>query len=186
MITFPFKSEFYTVFPAPNAEQLISVIDEVCNTKQVDNDVFEWGKLCKVDTIPLLLQDFLDLYQPSVKVFCQLFKKDIKYTMTMHNPWINLYKKGYFQEVHNHKGNDISSVFFANDGENFSKFFFVDRQTNGYSLIYDKLISYNCSEKPKIKAGDIMFFSSNLFHGVSPHKNDIIRKTLSVNFNIRR
>ena len=42
---------------------------------------------------------------------------------------------------------------------------------------------YN-TEKPKIKAGDIMFFSSNLFHGVSPHENDMIRKTLSVNFDI--
>ena len=52
------------------------------------------------------------------------------------------------------------------------------------SSISEKVV--HKSEKPKIKAGDIMFFSSNLFHGVSPHKNDIIRKTLSVNFNIRR
>ena len=43
MINIPFSSEFYTVFPAPNSEELISKIDDVCNSQQVDNDFFEWG-----------------------------------------------------------------------------------------------------------------------------------------------
>ena len=108
MINIPFPSEFYTVFPAPNSDELISVVDEVCNTKQVDNDFFEWGKLCKVDRIPLLWQDFIDLYKPSIDVFCNQFSKDIKYTM--YNPWLNLYKKGYYQEIHDHAGHDLSLI----------------------------------------------------------------------------
>ena len=184
MLTAPFVSEFYTIFPAPNADELIEFVNKTSDTKDIDNDHFEWGSKCKIDRIPIPWQDAIELYKPSMELLYKEFSKSFSYNFF--DPWINLYKKGYYQEIHAHKGNDISSVFFANDGENFSKFFFVDRQTNGYSLIYDKLISHNYSEKPKIKAGDIMFFSSNLFHGVSPHKNDIIRKTLSVNFNIRR
>ena len=80
-IYLPFTSDFFTLFPAPNAEELISSIEEICKTKKVDNDFRDWGKTCRVDTIPLLWQDFLDLYQPSIKVFCEIFKKDIKYTM---------------------------------------------------------------------------------------------------------
>ena len=63
MINIPFSSEFYTVFPAPNSDELISKIDDVCNTQQVDNDFFEWGRYCKVDRIPLIWQDFLDLFE---------------------------------------------------------------------------------------------------------------------------
>ena len=71
-IYLPFTSEFFTLFPAPNSEELISKIEEVCHTKKVDNDGREWGKACKVDTIPLLWQDFLELYQPSIEVFCKI------------------------------------------------------------------------------------------------------------------
>ena len=68
MISIPFSSEFYTVFPAPNSEELISKIDDVYNTQQVDNDFFEWGRYCKVDRIPLIWQDFLDLFKPSLEL----------------------------------------------------------------------------------------------------------------------
>ena len=111
MINVPFSSDFFTLFPAPNAEKLISSIEEICKTKKVDNDFRDWGKTCRVDTIPLLWQDFLDLYQPSIKVFCEIFKKDIKYTM--YNPWLNLYKKGYYQEIHDHAGHDISCLLYT-------------------------------------------------------------------------
>ena len=47
MINIPFSSEFYTVFPAPNSNDLISKIDDVYNTQQVDNDFFEWGRTGK-------------------------------------------------------------------------------------------------------------------------------------------
>ena len=54
MIYVPFSSDFFTLFPAPNAEELISSIEEICKTKKVDNDFRDWGKTCRVDTIPLL------------------------------------------------------------------------------------------------------------------------------------
>jgi len=181
-IYLPFPSEFFTLFPAPNSEELISKIEEVCHTKKIDNDGREWGKACKVDTIPLSWKDFLELYQPSIEVFCKIFKKDFKYTM--YNPWLNLYKKGYYQEIHDHAGHDISSVFFANDGIDFGKFFFYDRHSCNFSDNYEDFISYENQRTPPIKKGDILFFSSHILHGVTSHENDEIRKTLAVNFNI--
>ena len=181
-IYLPFTSEFFTLFPAPNSEELISKIEDICHTKEVDNIGRDWGRNCKVDTIPLLWQDFLELYQPSIEVFCKIFKKDIKYTM--YSPWLNLYKKGYYQEIHDHAGHDISSVFFANDGINFGKFFFYDRHSCNFSDNYEELIAYENQKTPPIKKGDIIFFSSHILHGVTSHENDEIRKTLAVNFNI--
>ena len=187
MIKIPFLSEFFIVFPAPNSEELISKIDDVCKTQKIDNDFFEWGKLCKVDRIPLLWQDFIDLYKPSIDVFCNQFNKDIKdIKYTMYNPWLNLYKKGYYQEIHDHADHDISSVFFANDGIDFGKFFFYDRHSCNFSDNYEEFISYDNQKTPPIKRGDIMFFSSHILHGVTSHENDEIRKTLSVNFNINK
>ena len=127
MINIPFSSEFYTVFPAPNSDELISKIDDVCNTQQVDNDFFEWGRYCKVDRIPLIWQDFLDLFKPSLELLSKKLNKSFDYTM--YDPWLNLYKRGYYQEIHDHAGIDISSVFFANDGIDFGMID-IKNQTN--------------------------------------------------------
>jgi len=183
MINSPFSSEFYTIFPAPNADELISSIEEVCNTKKVDNDFYEWVKYCKVDTIPLIWQDFQDLLKPSLEILSQRLKKNFEYTM--YNPWLNLYKRGYYQEIHDHVIHDISCVFFVNTGIDFGKFFFMDRNSSNLSKEYKDLISYMDHHEPTIKKGDIIFFSSRLLHGVTSHENDEIRKTLSVNFNIK-
>ena len=184
MITIPFSSEFYTIFPAPNAEKFISTIDEVCNTKQVNNDYFEWGRYCKVDRIPLIWEDFIDLFKPSLDILSKKLNKRFDYTM--YDPWLNLYNRNYYQEIHDHAGLDLSSVFFANDGNDFGKFFFVDRNSCNFSEVYEDLISYSNHHQPTVKRGDIIFFSSHLLHGVSSHESDVIRKTLSGNFKLNK
>ena len=47
-----------------------------------------------------------------------------------------------------------------------------------------KILDYDCDHSVQLKAGDIMFFPGYMLHGVSPHKSDIIRKTLSFNLDI--
>ena len=178
-----FLSEFYLIFPAPNADELISTIENVCNTKEVNNDYFEWGEHCTVDRIPLENNNFESLLEPSIKVFGNKLEKDFDYTL--YDPWLNLYKKGYFQEIHDHSGHDISYVFFANDGIDFGKLFFIDRNSCNFSEEYEDLISYSDTHEPLVRKGDIIFFPSHVLHGVRPHKNNEIRKTLSFNFNIK-
>ena len=182
MLIAPFTSEFYTIFPAPNADEFIDSINESCNSKKINNDHFIWGTYCKVDRIPLSWKDTIDLYKPSIELLYKEFSKSFSYTLF--DPWINLYKRGYYQEIHAHKGYDISSVFFANDGANFSELFFSDRNSIGFSYKYEQLISYNSIFNLKYKKGDIVFFPSHLLHGVTAHESDEIRKTMSVNISI--
>ena len=183
MLTAPFVSEFYTIFPAPNADELIEFVNKTSDTKDIDNDHFEWGSKCKIDRIPIPWQDAIELYQPSMELLYKELSKSFSYTFF--DPWINLYKRGYYQEIHAHKGNDISSVFFANDGENFSKLFLSDRNHLNFSCQYEQLISYTNVFNIEYKKGDIVFFSSQLFHGVTAHENDEIRKTMSANITIK-
>ena len=183
MLIAPFTSEFYTIFPAPNADEFIDSINESCNSKKINNDHFIWGTYCKVDRIPLSWKDTIDLYKPSIELLYKEFSKSFSYTFF--DPWINLYKRGYYQEIHAHKGHDISSIFFANEGENFSKLFFFDRHSCNFSCKYEELISYTNTHNLNYKKGDIIFFSSHLLHGVTSHESDVVRKTMSANLNIK-
>ena len=180
MFVAPITSEFYTIFPAPNADEFIDLID---NSNDVNNDHFDWGGHCKVDRVSLLWKDTIDLYKPSIELLYKEFSKSFSYTFF--DPWINLYKRGCYQEIHAHKGHDISSIFFANEGENFSKLFFLDRNSCNFSCKYEELISYTNTHDLNYKKGDIIFFPSHLLHGVTSHESDIIRKTMSANLNIK-
>ena len=179
MLVAPFTSEFYTIFPAPNADEFIEFIN---NSKDINNDHFNWGDHCKVDRIPLSWKDTIHLYKPSIELLYKELDKSFSYTLF--DPWINLYKRGHYQEIHGHKGYDISSVFFANDGENFSKLFFFDRNSCNFSPKYEQLISYVNTCNLKYKGGDIVFFPSHLLHGVTCHESDVIRKTMSANITV--
>ena len=63
-----FPSNFYTQFKAPNAKELIKIINSYQNTL-VDNSKFGWGEGCSSDKIPLKSEDFEDLLQPSINLF---------------------------------------------------------------------------------------------------------------------
>ena len=184
MIKSPFINEFYTIFPAPNAEDITLMIEDICKNNQSNDNSFNWKNHCKVDTIPIKWQVFNDLIKPSMEILCNQFRKKINYTI--YNPWINLYKRNHYQEVHDHTGHDLSCVFFVNEGVDFGKFFFMGRYSCSCSLEYQDFISYKDNIEPKVKAGDIMFFSSHLLHGVSSHESDVVRKTVSINFNINQ
>ena len=110
-------------------------------------------------------------------------KLNAKFNFTIYNPWINLYKFGQHQEVHDHCGSDLSSVFFMNDGD---EFFFYDRNSTNLTNPIKKFIGYKNVYGIEAKAGDIMFFPSHMLHGVSPIKNDATRITMSVNFDINK
>tara|TARA_Y100000361_G_C11106544_1_gene315149 strand:+ start:57 stop:617 length:561 start_codon:yes stop_codon:yes gene_type:complete len=177
-----FESNFYAKYQAPNADELIKKIDTYTDDS-IDNAQFTWGDKSCSDKIPLKWQDYMELLTPSVKLFAKEF--NVYFNFILNDPWINFYKRGDHQEVHDHHGNHLSSLFVANDGEGFSTFYFIDRHSHGMIDTVSKVINYNPSYNVKLKAGDIMFFPSYLLHGVSPHKSDIIRKTLSFNFDIK-
>ena len=177
-----FSNNFYYQFQAPNHVDIIEFIEK---QNKVDNENFSWGKQCKVDRIPISWQDAHELLKPSVNVFSDIL--GVPFGYTIFDPWVNIYKYGYFQEIHTHIPHDFSMVFFTNTGKNFSDFFFfnkniIDIPNNWLKLLPDNDISKTVWV-PEVNPGDMIFFHSNMLHGVSNHKSKIIRKTLSCNFN---
>lgn len=179
-----FSSCIYWKFNIPNFDELRDYVDTKENVNNLEQ---KWSKDCKVDTISLDLNECQHLFRPSFKLFYK-FAFDKSANIQMHNPWINLYKKDYFQEIHDHK-TDISSVFFINDGEDFSKFYFYNRYGNNISNKLSYLMNSENEEFvdkhiPHYKQGEVIFFPGTMLHGVTPHKSDVIRKTVSCNFEI--
>ena len=175
-----FNSDMYWVYEIPNFDEIMNFVDE---QTVIDNSKFNWGNLCKVDRIPLNRDDTAHLLKPSTDLFCQEFKT--KFNFRLFDPWINLYERGYYQEVHDHVENHLACVFFLNEGENFSDFFFFNRHSNNLNPVWFEIFPQISDDHwyPKVSAGHVMFFPGNMLHGVSPHNSDITRKTLSVNLN---
>ena len=178
-----FPSYLYYKYQAPNAEQLTNSLSKYTE-KHIDNSKFVWGKQCSVERIPLKWEDYSSLLEPSINIFASDIGLNFNYKM--HDPWLNFYNRGQHQEIHDHhESGDFSCVFFINSGENFSDFYFRDRNSTELSYKFRELVkqtdTYALND---IKAGDIVFFPSHMLHGASPHNSDTIRKTFAANFDI--
>ena len=176
-----FNSNFFYKYQAVNAEEFIKEV-ELCSTRRIDNSKFQWGGHSDSDKVPLQLQDFEYLMKPNVDILFDEMGVDV--TPKYCDPWINMYTRGQYQEIHDHHGTDFASVFFANDGVDFAKFYFHDRHSINLSPRIRSLLNPTDRHELNIKAGDIIFFPSHILHGVSPHKSDVVRKTFAVNFDL--
>ena len=176
-----FNANFFYKFEAVNAKEFIKEI-EACSKKYIDNTQFQWGTHSDSDKVPLKLRDFEYLMKPNIDMLIDEIGSDI--TPKYSDPWINMYTRGQYQEIHDHHGTDFASVFFANDGVDFAKFYFHDRHSINLSPRIRSLLNPTDRHEINIKAGDIIFFPSHILHGVSPHKSDVVRKTFAVNFDL--
>lgn len=175
-----FVDNFYWKFQAPNAEELIDFVNNP--GEPIDNDYYEFGGNCYFDCIPLKKNRYKKLIKPSLQVL--MSKLNIgKIKLSVVDAWISVYQRGYSQEIHDHDGDELISVFFANDGPGFSDFYFYDRMYALNSRFWKDILELSEWHIPKIKAGDIIFFPGKLLHGVTPHQSDVERRTLAMNFN---
>ena len=175
-----FPTNFYVHFQVPNAKEIIETVNHY-DESHIDNSKFTWGSKCSSGKIPLESEDYIELFKPSFHIFANEF--NLIFKLKMYDPWLNLYKRGDFQEVHDHRKNDLACVFIVNEGKGFSEFYFKDRNCS-LSLKTEQLVNYTDVYVPKLKVGDLIIFPCFMFHGVSPHNSDIIRKTLSFNLDI--
>tara|TARA_B100000424_G_scaffold8154_1_gene6160 strand:+ start:167 stop:763 length:597 start_codon:yes stop_codon:yes gene_type:complete len=176
-----FNNNFFYKYRAVNAEKFIEEV-EACTSKWIDNTAFTWGNHCDSDKVPLKLRDFEYLMKPNIDMLIDEIGSDI--TPKYSDPWINMYTRGQYQEIHDHHGVDFASVFFANDGEDFAKFYFYNRNSIDMPFGLRKIFKTGERFEVNIKAGDIIFFPSHMLHGVSPHNSDVVRKTFAVNFDL--
>ena len=169
-------NQFYIQFKAPNADELT---DYVLN-KAEDYVKFDWAKGCQVNTIDCPWQENQDLITPSANKFGEMLQGTFSYSFS--SPWINCYERGSYQEVHDHIESDFASVFFPEVGDDFGRFYFRDRFNNSLTQKWRNLFDIGCEWYPDISPGDVIFFPGNVLHGVTVHKSEKTRKTLSVNY----
>ena len=64
------------------------------------------------------------------------------------------------------------------------EFYFYNRNHIQWSFNWRTLMELSDRFVPTIREGDIMFFPGHMLHGVSPHRSDKVRRTLSFNLDI--
>ena len=170
-------NQFFVQFKAPNADELTSYV----LNKSEEYIEFSWAAGCQLKTISCSAQEIGKLIEPSVDLFSERLGKPFRFNLS--NPWINCYERGSYQDIHDHIESDFSSVFFPQEQEDdFGKFYFYDRYGNSLSPKWKKLFGLYDRWTPNISPGDIIFFPSNVLHGVSIHKSEKTRKSFSCNY----
>ena len=174
---------YFSLIDPPNKEDLLSNIE---NLNLTENQEFSWVDGCSIEVERLdLREDFIPLFKPSLSIFFNELELDCRtanLSIYCHEIWRNTYKKGCFQEVHDHTPFHLSGCLFLTDEqEDDGKFFFYNQ---GYTEVYREWRDLGFSgDRKTIRAerGKLLLFPSYMLHGVSVHKSNNIRKTVSFN-----
>ena len=179
----PFNNYFYSLITPENQDELLN---HCLNAKAVDQNI-PWGSICVNEKEILELNGFIELLKPSIFRFL----KELTPTpleVELNEIWRNRYSKGCFQEIHHHHGADISFTIFCDDfNETSSEFYFYNENSRYMDIRFRQIMEeagslyMDDSWTPEPMRGDIIFFPSYFLHGVSVHKNDNVRTTVSGN-----
>ena len=173
-----FNYNFFVKFQAVNKDIFIEKLESLPQT--VDN--CKWSSKCNVSVTNIESDTSFELLSPNLNELSRLLGRTFSYRVN--DSWLNTYDLGSYQEIHDHIPADISCVFFLNHGKDFSEFYFRDRNNVDVSYNLRTLMEFCDLWTPEVDAGDIIFFPSNLLHGVSQHKSKTQRKTFSSNIHL--
>ena len=185
MIEVPFYNDFYSIITPENKDEIVKhCLDP---DLELPKEKFEWGNNCISDKVALKLTGFTELLKPYVIAVLNEVV-DVNYTFRLDEVWKNTYHRYFHQEIHDHVGYELSFVIFMNDAqENDAKFYFVNERNRVTPPDWTDM----CFGMPddliiEPKRGDILFFPSHMLHGVTPHKSDNPRITISGNISIHQ
>tara|TARA_E500000331_G_C17049107_1_gene623114 strand:- start:68 stop:667 length:600 start_codon:yes stop_codon:yes gene_type:complete len=102
--------------------------------------------------------------------------------------WINKYKKGAYQEVHDHatlRCNLVMVYIYKSTGDECFTIYNPDREIDKLGLDYCFDTMNQRTISPSLKTGDILIFPSHYHHMVKPNLKDEERITISSNFFVR-
>ena len=178
-----FSHHIHSEIIPPNKEELLYELE---NAELDDNQNFKWNDSCLVDLERLKLdKKSIGWFGPTIKIFfdelnIDAIERNLKIYLT--GIWRNTYKKGYFQEVHDHIPSDLSGVVFLTDEQDGDgQFYFDNRHLVEISKEWRDLNIFQGRSWVKAERGKVILFPSVMLHGVSVHKTDNIRKTVSFN-----
>ena len=186
LIEVPFYNDFYSLISPENKDEII----EHCMNPDLElpKEEFQWGDECLSEKVYLKLTGFTEILKPSIiEVLTEVIDGDIPYGFAVEEVWKNTYHRYYHQEQHDHQGYELSFVIFLNDfSEDDARFYFVNERTRLTAELWGDVSGLMPDSLPiKGEKGDIVFFNSHMLHGVSPHKSDNPRVTVSGNITIK-
>ena len=188
MIELPFHNDFYSLVSPKNKNEIVKHCLNPFLELPKDDENFEWGSECLSEKVGLKPIGFTELLEPYIiQVLNGIIDEGTPYGFTIEEVWKNTYHRYYHQESHSHTGSDLSFVIFMDDyKENDAKFYFLNERSRVTSETWTGLsdtMGDSISIEPE--RGDILFFPSHMLHGVTPHKSDTPRITVSGNIKLR-
>ena len=165
----------------PNKDELLYELE---NAELDEHQNFEWNDACLVDLERLDLgEKTISLFRPTLEIFFEEMNIDAsKLKIFLSEIWRNTYKKGFFQEVPDHTPLHLSGVVFLTDEQDGDgRFYFHHRHDAEISKEWRDLDVFHGRAWIKAERGKVILFPSFMLHGVSIHKTDNIRKTVSFN-----
>ena len=192
-------TDFYWQYEMPNFEsfrnQILSDIsskEKFTVRKRIHQDLDDstWVSDCNVQVFnELNIQDYIPFMAPVLNDWSNDVNFDID--LDPQSPWINVYERGGFQEQHDHWPCDLVSVWFFSDvNEDSGNFYFME-DSKGFVMkeVWHDMIYKELKGKtkffPNVKAGSVLLFPSHILHGVTHHRDDNKRISMSCNFNIK-
>ena len=164
-----------------NKEELVYELE---NAKLDKEQHFEWDGACIVDLERIDLgEKTISLFRPTLQVFFDELGIDAtQLKVYLSEIWRNTYKKGCFQEVHDHTPLHLSGVVFLTDEQDGDgRFYFHNRYDSEIAREWRELDIFPGRCWIKAERGKVVLFPSFMLHGVSAHRTDNIRKTVSFN-----
>ena len=185
MIEIPFWNDFYSIVKPKNKNE---IIEHCLNAIELPKQDFDWGDECLSEKVYIKLTGFTEILKPYIiKVLSEVVDEGMAYGFSVDEVWKNTYHRYYHQEVHDHQGYELSFVIFLTDfHKDDAKFYFVNERTRLTAELWGDVSGLMPDSLPvEGKKGDIVFFPSHMLHGVSPHKSDNPRVTVSGNITIK-
>ena len=131
---------------------------------------FSWGETCSVGKERFYEYEMI----PSFLFWAREFMKDLgKFVdMGITDIWKNTYRRGSYQEPHDHPYSDLSVVIFLDDliPEDGGRFYFVNRHSSELGRKWISILGQEGEiHYVDYKKGDMIPFPSYMMHGVTPY-----------------
>lgn len=125
------------------------------------------------DILNIWVDEKIDEYKEQLKIKNDLFCS---------GGWFNIYEKYDYQEFHQHKGHDLSAVYFLKTNIDGPKLIF-ENPTNDVFALNTEFDNFAPRFFYESLEGRLIIFSSNLRHCVEQHMQEDKRITLAYNYN---
>ena len=184
MIHNTFVNSFHSFIDPPNKEELLCAAE---NAELHENQEFGWTKGCNVIAERLSMESMHQgVLGPSIESFFSELPSP-PFKIQMDDIWRTSYKRGGFQEIHDHLPSDLSGVIFLDDIEDdFGQFYFHHRHHSEWSAEWRSLFFPESRLHLKGKRGQVLFFPSHMLHGVTIHRSDKLRRTVAFNIKLQK